>query len=223
MIKFAANRKSNANNKAKNKGKNMKKTLLFMMLVASISMLTCCAAEDPFEDFINNGKVRLYGVNNQILSSIENGSGSTVEYYSEDESPSLFAWGNSYENLVILSPFEISEDVSVGQNLTFGKDSSYGARGRILNKFTVTGSTLIANGSGNSISLTAANSFGDVLTIGSETVPAGDITLSGENTFAGGLSLVSGGNIVLNGKKDSESYFELLDDSVCCANNNTYT
>ena len=33
----------------------MKKTLFYMMLVASMTVLTCCSAEDPFEEFINNG------------------------------------------------------------------------------------------------------------------------------------------------------------------------
>ena len=33
---------------------HMKKVMHFMMLVASVSLLTCCSAEDPFEEFINN-------------------------------------------------------------------------------------------------------------------------------------------------------------------------
>ncbi len=173
-------------------------------------------SSDSTADFVNNGTVRLYGVSGQIDSSVSNGESSTIEYYVESSGlTSSLVWGDSYINLNIFSPFSMTEDVTILKNLTLGKKGSYGAAATSENKFTVAGSTLIANGSGNSISLTAANSFGDVLTIGSETVPAGDITLSGENTFAGGLSLVSGGNIVLNGKKDSESYFELLDDTVC--------
>lgn len=53
----------------------MKKTLLFMMLVASISMLTCCAAEDPFEDVINNGN---NGWNNGGNMPGGNGSSATT-------------------------------------------------------------------------------------------------------------------------------------------------
>ncbi len=34
----------------------MKKVMLFMMLVTSVAMLTCCSAEDPFDEFINNDK-----------------------------------------------------------------------------------------------------------------------------------------------------------------------
>ena len=153
--------------------------------------VTADDSDSTSADFINNGKVRLYGVSNQILSSIENGSGSTVEYYSEDGSPSLFSWGNSYENLVILSPFEISEDVSVEQNLTFGKDSSYGASGSILNKFTVSGSTLIANGSGNSLSLLGENSFGAGVKIGNESdssLVGGNIVLNSDGIFSLGYA-----------------------------------
>ena len=32
----------------------MKKILYFMMLAASVAVLTCCSAEDPFEDFVGN-------------------------------------------------------------------------------------------------------------------------------------------------------------------------
>ena len=32
----------------------MRKFLIFTMLVTSVSLLTCCSAEDPFEEFINN-------------------------------------------------------------------------------------------------------------------------------------------------------------------------
>ena len=35
--------------------RKMKNLLFFTMLVASMVMLTCCSAEDPFEDFIDNG------------------------------------------------------------------------------------------------------------------------------------------------------------------------
>ncbi len=33
----------------------MKKILYFMMLAASVAVLTCCSAEDPFEEFVDNG------------------------------------------------------------------------------------------------------------------------------------------------------------------------
>jgi major membrane immunogen (membrane-anchored lipoprotein) len=39
----------------KNEAIEMKKVLIFTMLVASVPMLTCCSAEDPFEEFIDNG------------------------------------------------------------------------------------------------------------------------------------------------------------------------
>lgn len=38
----------------KNEAKKMRKILVFTMLVTSVSLLTCCSAEDPFEEFINN-------------------------------------------------------------------------------------------------------------------------------------------------------------------------
>ncbi|MBQ7158415.1 MAG: hypothetical protein IJS09_03180 [Treponema sp.] len=146
------------------------------------------------KDFVNNGTVRLYGTSGQIASSVENGTDSTIEYYIEASGSSSLVWGNSYENLTILSPFAMAEDVSVAKNLTLGKDSSYGASGMISNKFTVTGTTSISNGSGNALGLSGANSFGGKVTL----TDAGNVTLSGANAFTGGCDIVSGGAIVLN-------------------------
>ena len=39
----------------KNEAKKMKKVLIITMLVTSVSLLTCCSAEDPFENFTDNG------------------------------------------------------------------------------------------------------------------------------------------------------------------------
>ena len=164
-------------------------------------------------DFVNNGKVRLYGVSGQIDSAHENGTDSTVEYYSEASgASSSFVWGNVYENLNVLGPFSVSEDVTVAKNLIFGKTDSFGASGTIANKFSVTGTTLIANGTGNSLSLGGANVFGSLLTFGNGTAPsapAGDITLSGNNVFASGVSVVNGGNLVLKGTASSGGAFSV--------------
>ena len=53
----------------------MKKVMLFMMLVASVSLLACCSAEDPFEEFINNDN---NGWNNGGNITGGNGSSATT-------------------------------------------------------------------------------------------------------------------------------------------------
>ena len=49
--------------------------MLFTMLVASVAMLTCCSAEDPFEEFINNED---NGWNNGTNMNGGNGSSATT-------------------------------------------------------------------------------------------------------------------------------------------------
>ncbi|MBB5226500.1 FlgD immunoglobulin-like domain containing protein [Treponema ruminis] len=139
-------------------------------------------SDNATKDFVNKGTVRLYGASGQIDSSVENGSGSTVEYYAEAAgTTSAFVWGNVYENLNILGPFAMDSDISA-VNLKFGKNEFYGASADSVRKFTVTGSASILNGSGNALYLKGENVFANPLAIGDSSVsPA-----------------LSGGNIILN-------------------------
>ena len=36
----------------------MKKLLLFAMIAVSVTVMTCCTAEDPFEEYYNNGNIK---------------------------------------------------------------------------------------------------------------------------------------------------------------------
>ena len=125
------------------------------------------------------------------------------------------------ENFVITGIIEYYGDF--GEALNWGsKGNKYkqleftsGANGSVSDNISVTGSTLIANGSENAISLIGANTFGGLVTIGNSGTAAGDITLSGGNTFTGGVSIVSGGAIVIKGEKDSGNPMEFLGTSSC--------
>ena len=125
------------------------------------------------------------------------------------------------ENSVITGIIEYYGDF--GEALNWGsKGNKYkqleftsGAKGSVSDNISVMGTTLIANGSENAISLTGDNSFGGLVTIGNSGTAAGDITLSGGNTFTGGVSIVSGGAIVIKGEKDSGNPMEFLDTSSC--------
>ena len=90
-----------------------------------------------------------------------------------------------------------------------------GATGSENCAISVIGTTSIANGPSNAITLTGANTFGGAVTIGDAGTAAGDITLSGGNTFTGGVSIVSGGAIVIKGEKDSGNPMEFLGTSSC--------
>ena len=158
-------------------------------------------------DFVieNEGSVRLYGTSEQISSTYSLGDDSTVEYYNDSASPSSIAsleFGTSYKNL------------------KFGS----GAKGSFSTALSVSGTTEIANGSGNALSLTGDNTFEGIVTLGNTTVAAGDITLSGDNTFTDGLTVTSAGKITLKGKADSSGgtlrigsiecdYFEIQSDA----------
>ncbi|MBQ6780287.1 MAG: hypothetical protein IJP62_03530, partial [Treponema sp.] len=125
------------------------------------------------------------------------------------------------ENSVITGIIEYYGDF--GEALNWGsKGNKYkqleftsGAKGSVSDNISVMGTTLIANGSENAISLTGDNSFGGGVTIGNSGTAAGNITLSGGNTFTGGVSIVSGGAIVIKGEKDSGNPMEFLDTSSC--------
>lgn len=122
--------------------------------------VTCDDSDSSTNDFENNGTVRLWGVASQISSSVLNGSGSTVEYYNDSGTPAplVLSWGQSYENLIFAD----------------------GAGGTVTDKISVTGTTLIANGIGNELSLSGENSFTGLVTIGdsANSISGGKITLN---------------------------------------------
>ena len=122
--------------------------------------VTCDDSDFSTNDFENNGTVRLWGVASQISSSVLNGSGSTVEYYNDSGTPAFLtlSWGQSYENLIFAD----------------------GAGGTVTDKIFVTGTTLIANGTGNELSLSGENSFTGLVTIGdaANSLSGGKITLN---------------------------------------------
>lgn len=129
--------------------------------------VTCDDSDSSTNDFENNGTVRLWGVASQISSSVLNGSGSTVEYYNDSGTPAplVLSWGQSYENLIFAD----------------------GAGGTVTDKISVTGTTLIANGTGNELSLSGENSFTGLVTIGDSA-----------NSLSGGkIILNSDGNLQL--------------------------
>lgn len=130
--------------------------------------ITADDSDTETKDFVNNGIVRLFGTTGQIASSVENGTGSTVEYYADALGTALeLVWGNDYENLI------------------FGA----GANGTFSSAITVSGEMKILNGTGNSLALTGANVFANPVTIGDS---SGSLAVSGGN-----IILSSDGNLQL--------------------------
>lgn len=134
--------------------------------VLDIKGLTVSASdgEDATADFVNNGRLKLYGKSGQISSSVENGPYSTVEYYADNAADfESLAWGNNYINLVF------------GTNMT----------GVISDELVVSGRTEILNGSGNSLTLSGINQFtGDVSIGKSPSSSAGDIALNSDGNLS---------------------------------------
>ncbi|MBQ8013455.1 MAG: hypothetical protein IJ257_03530 [Treponema sp.] len=136
--------------------------------VLDIKGLTVSASdgEEATADFVNNGRLKLYGQSGQISSSVENGAYSTVEYYADNAADfESLAWGNNYINLVF------------GTNMT----------GEVSDELVVSGRTEILNGSGNSLSLSGINQFtGDVSIGKSPSSSAGDIALNSDGNLSMG-------------------------------------
>ncbi len=139
-------------------------------------------------DFTNNSLVRIGG--NPSFSAAKNGSGSTVEYFGgTSDSPIGFSWdgnsaesGKSYENLIISGVVSSSDEISVG------------------------GETLITGGA----DFSGDCSFSGAVNFGSSSVKAGDISMSGANTFSSGLKIVSAGDISMTGANNFSEKVEIL-------------
>lgn len=120
-----------------------------------------------------------------------------IDYYGAFATPLIF--GNTYHQL----------------EFTAGADGTLGATGTISDALSVSGATLIANGSANAISFTGANSFGSLVEIGTATAPAGNITLSGENVFAGGVSIAGAGAVALTGAGADGAALLVTGNAIC--------
>ena len=127
----------------------------------------------------NNGRIALSGT--QTLSGTKiNGADSVIEYYGN---ASTNPWGASYNNI----------------------EFTDGATGTVGSAITVAGTTLVANGAGNSLSLSGANTFtGDVF-IGANTA---------YSTSSSTISTISdGGTLTLN----CASSFNIAADAECAS------
>ena len=118
------------------------------------------------------------------------------------------------ENGVLTGIIEYYDDF--GTALNWGSrftqlEFTAGATGTVSDAISVSGTTLIANGSDKSLTLSGANQFGALVTLGSASEPAGTIALSGANTFASGIALVSSGDTVLAGSDSAGGAFTVLD------------
>jgi len=147
----------------------------------------------------NNGRIRLSGaqtitgVTSGSLPTIDNGADSIIEYYGTLRSDKKAALGTSYNKL----------------EFTTGPSGTAGADGEISESITVSKSTLIANSSSKSLTLSGSNIFTGDMTIGSTSpsVAGGtlNITSSDAVNIADGASCtkltltVSGKSVKLRG------------------------
>ena len=142
----------------------------------------------------NNGLVRLIGVVDQTINgTMINGDNSTVEYYGTGATTTNFAWdgegttvttGKQYANLILNQNTSSSETLTVSKNLTINNPAN------LLGVVSVTGTTTIAAGTGNAVTLNnASNIFkGNVIVGNDDTtnpVNAGAVTLNGIGKDAG--------------------------------------
>lgn len=182
----------------------------------------------------NYGLVKLTGASTAlsaqtIQAKMENKAGSTVEYYGSGASPSNFAWdgsttdGKQYANLIlnqnssgsdILQTSEtltIKQSANLSGKISVTKDLNIEENSTLSGQVSVTGSTVIAAGTGKTVSLeNASNVFTGSVTIGNSdsaaTINAGivkiataqDISIE-NNVYADSLSIstATGKNINL--------------------------
>ncbi len=148
-------------------------------------------------DFENNSLVRIGG--NPSFGTAKNGSGSTVEYFGTSGSPIKLTWdgnssesGKNYENLVISGFVSSSDEISVnGETLITGGADFSGNCG-FSGGVTVGSASVKAN----DISMSGANSFLGTV----EILSAGDISMTGSNTFSEEIEIASAGAVSLNAK-----------------------
>ena len=101
----------------------------------------------------NNGRIRLTGSQIIDVPSVDNKSGSVVEYYGD------------------CSSIPLKEDYA---NLEF----TGGAKGEISGNLTVSETTLFANGENNSLTLRGNNTFTGKVTLGETSEKAGTLTIN---------------------------------------------
>ncbi len=125
----------------------------------------------------NAGRVRLTGT--EVISGTKvNQLDSVIEYYGtlSDSTVSAGGWGTSFAKL----------------------EFTDGANGTITTDLTISQTTLFANGSANSITLSGTNTFGGDVTFNG----SGSIALSGANIYGGIVTILSGENLILEGNND---------------------
>ncbi|MCR4626226.1 MAG: hypothetical protein K5640_01090 [Treponema sp.] len=101
-----------------------------------------------------------------------------------------------------------------GNNFFYNLLFASGVQASLTDRLSVAGTTEIANGTGNAFSSTAANTFtGRVYlgTTGSGAVQAGNVSLTGANTFTTGVTINNADDVVLN----SASGFTIATSAAC--------
>ncbi|MCR5690869.1 MAG: hypothetical protein K6G62_01490, partial [Eubacterium sp.] len=143
----------------------------------------------------NEGRIRLTGT--EVISGTKvNQTDSVIEYY------------GTLSDLTV-----VNSDSAGGWGTSFAKlEFTNGANGTITPDLTVSQTTLFANGSANSITLSGENSFGGDVTFNG----AGDIELSGENIYGGIVTIRSGENLILEG---DNAGFTLTNGAICTSLN----
>lgn len=158
-------------------------------------------------DFENNSLVRIGG--NPSFGTAKNGSGSTVEYFGgTSSSPIKLTWdgdsaksGKNYENLVISGFVSSSDEISAnGETLITGGADFSGNCG-------FSGEVMVGSESvkAKDISMSGANTFSSGLKI----VSAGDVSMAGENIFSGKVEILSAGDISLTGANTFSKEIEI--------------
>ena len=148
---------------------------------ATVNFASCSVtASSTTSGFTNAGRIRMEGSQN-LTGTKSNEAGSVIEYYGAVSSAT--PWGASYNNI----------------------EFTDGATGTVGSAITVAGTTLVANGAGNSLSLSGANAFtGDVF-IGANTA---------HSTSSSTISTISdGGTLTLN----CASSFNIAADAECAS------
>lgn len=101
-----------------------------------------------------------------------------------------------------------------GNNFFYNLFFASGVQSSLTDRLSVTGTTEIANGTGNAFSSTAPNTFTGRVYLGlsgAGTVQAGDVSLTGSNTFTTGVTINNADDVVLN----SASGFTIATSAAC--------
>lgn len=108
-----------------------------------------------------------------------------------------------------------------GNNFFYNLLFASGVQASLTDRLSVAGTTVIANGAGNAFSSTAANTFTGIVylgTTGSGAVQAGNVSLTGSNTFTAGVT-INNADVTINNADDvvlnSASDFTIATSAAC--------